>query len=56
MGALRYIRPIWLVPTYIQYAAIRSMCIKIYQNTFRTERQVYVVTDEHINSQTDGQD
>lgn len=40
MAAIRYIGLIRLVPTYIQYVAIRNTCTK-FHHTFKTERLVY---------------
>lgn len=48
MAAIRYNGPIRFVLTYIKRAAIRSICTKFSQETFKTERLVYVATDIQI--------
>lgn len=38
MAAIQYVGPIWLFPTYLLRAAIRSMYTKLNQNRYKTER------------------
>lgn len=44
-AGVRYISPIRLVPTYIQRAAIKSMCSKFHKDSFKTDRLVGGETD-----------
>lgn len=48
---LEYIGPIWLVPTYVQCAAIRSMRTKF--RTLKTEKFVCVPTYGHTDRRAD---
>lgn len=49
---MRYIGQIVLVPIYIELDAIRSMCAKIHQDSFETERLVCIATDGKMDRRT----
>jgi len=53
MGAIRYSRPVRLVPTYILPAKERKLLGKFQPDSFKTKRLVCVETDEQIDSFSD---
>lgn len=52
LAAMRYIGQIVLVPTYIELAAIISMCAKFHHDSFETKRLVCIASDGHMDRRT----
>lgn len=55
MAAIRYIRPIWLVPPYLYCEAIRDLCAKFHQETSKNKKHFYVAIDGRKDRYTDGE-